>query len=299
MNRPTASVAPTPAFRRLVLGAAFLAGLAFALAPRTPTVQAQQTPPPAAESKQPPTKTVTISSGRGVEAKIEVKESPDPKADAAANAGNQADAEDTAPADAGKRASRGHNVTIGKHGRVTVNGLGTDREFDSFDQFVHDEPAIAAMVVAIVAVVFLAPVLAIGLILWYRMRKARMLNETMLQLAEKGVVAPAEALQALAGGKQAAVLSAAASTAPLYEQAKQIRRRAAWSDLRKGVFTGGVGLALSFYSMLEDREPNAIGLILLFVGIGFIVLWWFEERQIAPSPGGGSGGMSGGQPPSS
>jgi len=298
MNRPTASVAPTPAFRRLVLGAAFLAGLAFALAPRTPAVQAQQTPPPAAESKQPPTKTVTISSGRGVEAKIEVKEPADPKAGTATSAGAQADAEAAPPPDAGKGTSRGHNVAIGKHGRVTVNGLGTDREFDSFDQFVHDEPAIAAMVVAIVAVVFLAPVLAIGLILWYRMRKARMLNETMLKLAERGVVAPADALQALTSGKQAAILSAGASTAPIYEQAKQIRRRAAWSDLRKGVFTGGVGLALSFYSMLEDREPNAIGLVLLFVGIGFVVLWWFEERQLAPSVGGASGGTSGGPPPS-
>jgi len=297
MNRSTAKLAPTPAFRRLVLGTAFLAGLAFALAPRTPTAQAQQTPPPAAESRQPSAPTsVTITNGRGVEAKIEVKESAEPKAGTATGAGGQAEA--APPPDAGKGTSRGHNVAIGKHGRVTVNGLGTDREFDSFGEFVHDEPAIAAMVVAIVAVVFLAPVLAIGLILWYRMRKARMLNETMLKLAERGVVAPADALQALTSGKQAAILSAAASTAPIYEQAKQIRRRAAWSDLRKGVFTGGVGLALSFYSMLEDREPNAIGLVLLFVGIGFVVLWWFEERQLAPSVGGASGGTSGGPPPS-
>jgi hypothetical protein len=25
--------------------------------------------------------------------------------------------------------------------RVTIDGIGTDREFDSFDEFVHDEPA--------------------------------------------------------------------------------------------------------------------------------------------------------------
>ena len=142
------------------------------------------------------------------------------------------------------------------------------------------------MVVAIVAVVFLAPVLVIALILWYRMRKARMLNETMLKLAERGVVTSADALEALAGGKQAAVVAAAAAAAPLYEQAKQIRRRAAWSDLRKGVFIGGVGLALTLYSLLDDREPNALGLVLLFVGIGFVVLWWFEERQLAPATGG-------------
>ena len=159
------------------------------------------------------------------------------------------------------------------------------------------------MVVAIVTVVFLAPVLAIGLILWYRMRKARMLNETMLTLAEKGIVTPAAALEALSSGKQAAVVATAASTAPLYEQARQIRRRAAWSDLRKGVLMGGGGLALTLYSLLADREPNAIGLILLFVGIGFVVLWWFEQRQLAPSnhaapAAGTTGGMPGGQPPS-
>ena len=91
-------------------------------------------------------------------------------------------------------------VGPGKHGkRVRVGVLGADREFDSFNDFVHTEPGLAFMVVAIVALVFLSPVLAIGLILWYRMRKARMLNETMLKLAEKGVVPPAEALDALSG----------------------------------------------------------------------------------------------------
>ena len=70
------------------------------------------------------------------------------------------------------------------------------------------------MVVAIVTVVFLAPVLAIALILWYRMRKARMLNETMLKLAEKGIVPSADALEALAGGKQAAAVATAAAAAP-------------------------------------------------------------------------------------
>ncbi len=88
-----------------------------------------------------------------------------------------------------------------KRARVTIDGIGTDKDFDSFDEFVRDEPALAAMVISVVAVVFLAPVLAIALILWYRMRKARMLNETMLKLAEKGVVPSTDALDALAGGR--------------------------------------------------------------------------------------------------
>jgi hypothetical protein len=314
MTRPFASptVAPTALARRLVLGTALLLGLAFALAPRIPVAWAQDSsaaPSTGAKPAPPPaSKTVTITDGRGgVSAKIEVTESPHPAAKAAQAAGEPAAAGDPAAGEADTVAPSRHGGVLGRHGRVRIEGIGSDREFDSFGDFVHDEPAIAIMVVAVVAVVFLAPVLAIGLILWYRFRKNRMLNETMLKLAEKGVVAPAEALQALAGGKQAAALSTGVGTAPIYEQAKQIRRRAAWSDLRKGVITGGIGLALTLYSLFDDRSPNGLGLILLFVGIGFVVLWWFEERQLAPAdgiaPDGGTSGPSsrsspGGAPPS-
>jgi len=180
-----------------------------------------------------------------------------------------------------------------------VLGLGDDKEYDSFGQFVHDEPALAGMVVAIVAVIFLSPVLAIALVLWYRMRKARMLNETMLKLAEKGVVPPAEALGALSGNGGGAI-AASPAAGPIYEQAKQMRRRAAWSDLRKGVIMGGIGLGLTLYSYLEDHEANGLGLVLLFVGIGYGILWWFEQRQIpGPAGGAGNGPASGGSAPGS
>jgi len=303
---PPTATAVTPFVRRLVLGTAFLVGLVFALAPRTPAVQAQETrPAPAAESKQPPaSKTITISNDPGVGPKIEIKESPDAAADAATKAAGSADAAGTPPA-ADKPATGGHRA--GKGRRVVVSGVGADREFDSFDEFVHNEPEIAGMVVAIVAVVFLSPVLAIALILWYRFRKARMLNETMVKLAEKGIVPSAEALDALASGSRGSRVTvvresapAAGAAAAATEQTTQIviGRRTTWSDLRKGVIMGGIGLALSFYSLLDDREPNAIGLILLFVGIGFVVLWWFEERRLVATGTAAGAGTPGG-PPSS
>jgi hypothetical protein len=59
----------------------------------------------------------------------------------------------------------------------------------------------------------------------------------------------------------------------------------AWSDLRKGVVLGGVGAALVLASIINDGEANGFGLVLLFVGIGYGVLWWFEERQ-TPAPDG-------------
>jgi hypothetical protein len=292
MNRPQT---PTPAFvttrlfRRLVLGTALFVGLAVAFAPRLPTVHAQEpknpvpaipampavpaTPaapavpalpsaPPAAKSAP---RTLSITDGRGAEIKIDVTDSDRP--------GVAAETPGASGADGDTSRRRGAK----KHARVTIDGLGTDKEFDSFDEFVDNEPALFAMVIAVVAVVFFAPVLAIALILWYRMRKARMLNETMLKLAEKGIVPSPDAIDALAGGKQAA------AAAPYYEQAKQVRRRAAWSDLRKGVLIGVVGLALSVHALLAYRGTNVVGLVLLFVGLGFVVLWWFEQRHIVPS----------------
>jgi hypothetical protein len=267
------AAAPTRLLRRMVLGGAFLLGLALALAPRTPAVHAQQPPAPAAATK-PAGKSLTITNGQGAAVRIDVRENARADTPTEAAPGSSADAKSSPEGNADDSATR-RDARPRKHPRVTIDRLGTDPnfDFDSFDEFVNNEPALFAMVVGIVAVIFFAPVLAIALILWYRMRKARLLNETMLKLAEKGIVPSADALDALVGGKQAAMV------APYYEQAKQVQRRAAWSDLRKGVLMGAFGLALSVYSLLEDREPNGLGLVLLFVGLGFVVLWWFEERR--------------------
>ena len=169
-----------------------------------------------------------------------------------------------------------------------------DMEFESFEEFVEKAPWLAALVFMVTALVFLIPLLIVVLVIGYKMRSNRLRNETMLKLAERGVVPPAEAIAALAPGFAAASLSAMPSTAPLYEQAKQVRRKVAWSDLRKGVIMLGVGLGLSFWSMLDDGTANSVGLVLLFVGIGYLVLWYFEERHVAaprdsgPGPSGGA-----------
>jgi hypothetical protein len=65
------------------------------------------------------------------------------------------------------------------------------------------------------------------------------------------------------------------------------RKRAVWSDLRKGVLMLMVGLALTFYSMTNDGTPNWVGLVLLFIGLGYVALWWLEGRQLERrAPGG-------------
>jgi len=284
-----ATVVPSRLFRRLVLGTAFFLGLAVALVPRSTPVHAQEPKAPAATAPKPGSKSMSISDGRGAEIKIDVSEPPP-----AAKSGSATSPDSAASPESSSEDRRGKSK---KRARVTIDNLDTDQEFDSFDEFVRDQPALAAMVVGIVSVVFFAPVLAIALILWYRMRKARMLNETMLKLAEKGIVPSADALDALSGGKQPA------AAATYYEQATQVQRRAAWSDLRKGVLISGVGFALSVHSLMTSRSPNVVGLVLLFVGLGFVVLWWFEQRHLVPPAAGsrdaasGSGSTPGSLPP--
>jgi hypothetical protein len=119
----------------------------------------------------------------------------------------------------------------------------------------------------------------------------------MLKLAEKGIMPPGDAVQAIGAGRADTALAMAAGSAPLTEQVKTLRKHAAWSDLRKGVLIGGVGVALTLYGFLDDGQPGWLALILLFVGIGYIVLWYFEDRQMTaaaanpanpvPNPGPG------------
>jgi Domain of unknown function (DUF6249) len=285
-------------WRRFALGTALLLAIAVWQAPTSAPAQAQQARPPAgsAPEAQSAVKPAASSEPKDVDASISIKPgSIEIKAPSSTGAKVPAENGDVAG-----RAERtpGRTITIEKgNKRIQVVGLGNDKEYDSFGQFVHDDPALAWMVVAIVAVVFLSPVLAIALVLGYRMRKARMLNETMLKLAEKGLAPPAEALGALSGSAGRAI-AASPAVAPFYEQAKQMRRHAAWSDLRKGVIMGSIGLGLTLYSYLDDHEANGLGLVLLFVGIGYALLWWFEQRQIGDAGAGtGSGAASGGSAP--
>ena len=217
-------------------------------------------------------------------------ETPPASADVPAKAAAAA-AADVAPPNSDKAPSGkapGEDVTISPRGiiidhgdkRVRINS-GVDREYDSFEQFAKDAPWLAGLVFFVVALVFLVPLLIIVLLIWYKVRKNRMLNETMIKLAEKGVVPPAEAMEALSANRVGAAVTSSPATAPMYEQAKALRRRAAWSDLRKGVLLIAVGFGLTIWSMFEDGTPSGLGLILLFVGVAFCVLWFFEERDPA------------------
>ena len=274
--------------RRLILGAAFAAGLAVALAPRTASVRAADLDVQIAQAPATqPGKTATAPEPT----KPEGSANAESKKPDAANA-NDDDADESPDASSGgaKVQGDGHRIIIEKGDKkIRIEGLGQDREYDSFRQFVHDAPWVAGAFFLTLLLLFLVPLLVIVLLIWYKMRKHRLASETMLKLAERGVVPPATAMEAVASGNTPALVAATgaamqAAATPAYERARFVHRRTVWSDLRKGVLLTAAGLALCFWSMLVDGSANSVGLVLLFVGLGYCILWFFEDRT-SPPPG--------------
>jgi len=260
-----------PSLRHLVLGGALLTATLCAILPESAPVRAAEAVPVRTIIAQ----AATDAAGEATRAARDAaKEAAAAAKEAAATA--RAAARDAADADDGD----GH-----RHRGLRISGLGADREYDSFDQFLDKDPALAAMVLGIVFIVFLTPILIIALVIWYKMRKNRMQNEMMLRLAEKGIVPPADAIAAIGNGRVAPVVDGLVHNAAVGEQIGYIRKKAAWSDLRKGVLMGTVGFALTLYAMFEDGSPSWIGLVLLFLGVGYIVLWYFEDRHAYPALG--------------
>jgi hypothetical protein len=198
------------------------------------------------------------------------------------------------PKDAeGKRGKR-------SHGFITFD---SDDEFEALNNVKKTAPWMIGAVFLIVGALFLTPIILLIGIVWYKLRKTRMQNDALLKLAERGVIPPAQVIEAVSTGVMPAAPTGAAAVgagtpgiagiagagdtasiitaATAYEQAVQTRRRAVWSDLRKGVLLSAVGLSIVVYSATANGSPNWLGLALLFVGIGYLALWWLEDRQLA------------------
>jgi len=267
---------------RLVLSSALAAGLAFASMPHTgtaraadrpgmPSALAQATTTGPATTREAPTANVPgAKASAGKESDAKAPDDGDSEA---------SDADTTDAPAAGGRASRDREIVINKGNKhIRIQGIGRDREYDSFEQFVQDAPWLATLVFLVVLMVFLVPLLIIVLLIWYKMRKNRLANETMLKLAERGVVTPSDAMDAVATGNAPALAAAAPASTPAYERARSLQRRVVWSDLRKGVIFTSIGLGLSAFSMFDDGTPNSVGLVCLFVGLGYCLLWFFEHR---------------------
>ncbi|HEX2390833.1 MAG TPA: DUF6249 domain-containing protein [Casimicrobiaceae bacterium] len=288
--------------RRLVLGTAFAIGLLLALAPRTAAVFAADGPalvvaqadtPRTAPSPAGMAADAKSSAGKDGNASSSTPAVPIPPVPPIPGATSPDTSSADEDADTETDATTKGRVTVENHGiviekgrkRVRVEGLGRDREYDSFEQFVQDAPWLAGLVFLVVLLVFLVPLLIIALLIWYKIRKNRMANETMLKLAERGVVTTTAAMDAVASGAAVPMADAATSgpaAIPAYEHARALQRRTVWSDLRKGVMLTGIGLGLIAFSMFDDGTPNSVGLVCLFVGAGYCLLWYFEDRHRLP-----------------
>lgn len=111
---------------------------------------------------------------------------------------------------------------------------------------------------------FCTPIILVAMILFYRMRKTRLLHETIAKLVEKGQPIP----EALLSPKSA-------------QQSKS-------SDLRTGIILIAVGLGLSifFYALTDRNDANvwAIGIIPLMIGVGYVVAWKLEPEKRNDAP---------------
>ena len=102
---------------------------------------------------------------------------------------------------------------------------------------------------------FGTPVILVALILFYRLRRTRLLHQTIMALVEKGQPIP-EAL--------------------LSPEPKRKR-----SDLRTGIILIAVGLGLALFFFASQGfvglgDAWGVGIIPLFIGIGFVIAWKLE-----------------------
>jgi hypothetical protein len=164
--------------------------------------------------------------------------------------------------------------------RVAIVGVeGIDGEYDSFGDLVDKDPWLAVLIFGTVALVFLAPVVLVVGAFWYKLRRTRMQNELLMKLAEHGIPPSALVTAAQGPGVNEAHPAAPAMRA-LRDAAADIGKRGRSSDLRKGALFAAVGLGITAASSADGDGPSGLGLVLLFVGLAYLALWWFEERSL-------------------
>lgn len=156
-----------------------------------------------------------------------------------------------------KKQKKHFGFTIGDH----------DTDLDRLDALDHgkseDIPAIVVPIVAITLLtVFGAPVLIVGLIMYFSFSRSRALHRTVRMMVEKGQPVP-EAL--------------------LNPPPAQRQR----SDLRRGVVLSMIGIGImAFLGAASDWEGGAwtLGLIPFLIGVGYLLVWKLDTKKDNPPP---------------
>jgi hypothetical protein len=153
-----------------------------------------------------------------------------------------------------------------KHFGFTIDDH--DTGLDRLDRLDHgkssdDIPAIVVPIVAITLLtIFGAPVLIVGLIMYFSLSKSRALNRTVRMMVEKGQPVP-EAL--------------------LNPPPAQRQR----SDVRRGVILTMIGIGVMvFLGAVNDWEGGSwsLGLIPFLIGAGYLLVWKLDTKKDNPPP---------------
>ena len=152
-----------------------------------------------------------------------------------------------------------------KHFGFTIDDH--DKDLDALNRLGEEKSGdLPEFVIPIVAItmltIFGAPVLIVGLIMYFSFSKSRNLNRTVRMMVEKGQPVP-EAL--------------------LNPPPAQRQR----SDLRRGVVLTMIGIGLmAFFGAVNDWEGGAwtLGLIPFLIGVGYLLVWKLDTKKDNPPP---------------
>jgi len=156
-----------------------------------------------------------------------------------------------------KKHKKHFGLTIGDH----------DKDLDAIDRLGDEKSMdLPEFVIPIVAItmltVFGAPVLIVGLIMYFSFSRSRSLQKTVRMMVEKGQPVP-EAL--------------------LNPPPAQRQR----SDLRRGIVLTMIGIGLmAFFGAVNEWEGGAwtLGLIPFLIGVGYLLVWKLDTKKDNPPP---------------
>ena len=148
-----------------------------------------------------------------------------------------------------------------KHFDFKIDDHDTDLDSLTHGKSHDDIPALVVPIVAITLLtVFGAPVLIVGLIMYFSFSRQRALHRTVRMMVEKGQPVP-EALL---------------NPPPAHRQR---------SDLRRGVILTMIGVGLmAFFAAANDWEGGSwtLGLIPFLIGAGYLLVWKLDTKKDNP-----------------
>lgn len=153
-----------------------------------------------------------------------------------------------------KKHKKGLHFTIGDSDEDDVSGISSHSGDDIPE-------AVIPLVGVVMLAVFGAPVLIVGLIMYFGFSRNRMMHKTIRMMVEKGQEVPA---------------------ALLAPPPPAVRQR---SDMRRGVVLVMVGIGLMlFFGAMNDWEGGAwaLGVIPFVVGLGYLLVWKLEGKKDNP-----------------